>query len=86
MKLVKDKLIDNVPFTHAVASSWNHVFMYCCLCAVPIKDLLRDPAGFQAYMVSTLSLDPDVAEAIVEGGLSMEVVGTVIQRCDPFNS
>ena len=41
---------------------------------VQIKDLLRDPDHFQQYLIDSIDIPKDVAQAIVDGSLSFELV------------
>jgi len=43
--------------------------------SVKVSDLLKDPAAFKQYM-ETLGLSEEVAAAIIDGSISLEMVCT----------
>ncbi|WAQ96399.1 ABCAC-like protein [Mya arenaria] len=83
-KLLDDfKLLDNSDVSNALLDDIHYladgIFAFSSLRSmffsnVVIKDLLKDPAKFEAYLTESLNLDPEVAEAIIDGSISMEIL------------
>ena len=44
------------------------------LFSVQIKDLLKEPDHFQQYLIDSIDIPKDIAQSIVDGSLSFELV------------
>ena len=52
--------------------------IYCvCSFIVQIKDFLKNPSEFQQYLIDNIELSAEVAQALVDGSLSFELVSGV---------
>ena len=55
----------------------DNIYCVCSIIIVQIKDFLKNPSEFQQYLIDNIQLPEEVAQALVDGSLSFELVSCV---------
>ena len=55
----------------------DNIYTVFVLIIVQIKDFLKNPSEFQQYLIDNIELSAEVAQALVDGSLSFELVSGV---------